>query len=276
MPTVAIITITFRDKANEALDRILHRLAGDLKSRFPQARQYNLFFGERDQSVPQQIIAKAEIVYIVGHGNTSSTFVGGLTSADLAFCLLAGCIKTLQVDWIVREIHLIACYGGALPPTGGKIFAKELRDRIITYISKYVTLPLKVIGYNGFVQDITPEGEAIVIPNENIAAYEDAMSELEQEYVIEARLNGALELAGEFKLEQIVSNFEEYTPYKGILTKLIALKEQTNGAALATAAVKAFARDERQRTRRQVQAKFKLPPGKEKQTFAYDPITLAF
>jgi hypothetical protein len=40
--------------------------------------------------------------------------------------------------------------------------------------------------------------------------------------------------------------------------------------------MKVFAKDERQRNRRMVQAEFKLPAGKEKHTFAYDPVTLAF
>ena len=94
--------------------------------------------------------------------------------------------------------------------------------------------------------------------------------------MIEARLKGGLELTGEFSLEQIVSCFDEYAPYEEILKKLIVLKKQLGGAALATAAMKVFAKDERQRNRRKVQAQFKLPAGKEKHTFAYDPVTLAF
>ena len=43
---------------------------------------------------------------------------------------------------------------------------------------------------------------------------EDAIGEVEQEYMIEARLKGGLELTGEFSLEQIVSSFDEYAPYE--------------------------------------------------------------
>jgi hypothetical protein len=278
MPNVAIITITFREQESEikALDRILHRLAGDLQKRFPQARQHNLFFGEKNQIVPQQITAKAEIIYIVGHGNTNSTSVGGLPPDEIAYSLLAGCIKTLKVDWIVREIHLVACYGGAIPLTGGKIFAKELRDRIVNYLSKHVKLPLKVIGYKGFVQDITPEGEAIVIPNDKITDYENAMSEVPPEYSIEEEIKSGLSLAQKFDLDQIISNYEEYAPYKDILLQLLKLQKQTGGTALVKDALKKFAREKWRRSREEIQARFKLPPGKEKQTFAYDPITLTF
>jgi hypothetical protein len=78
--------------------------------------------------------------------------------------LLAGCVKPLEIDWIVSQIHLIACYGGAEPIIGAKVFARELRDRIVNYVSKHVKLPLKVIGYQGFVHDISPERGTIVIP----------------------------------------------------------------------------------------------------------------
>jgi hypothetical protein len=113
-----------------------------------------------------------------------------------------------------------------------------------------VKLPLKVIGYQGFVQDISPERGAIVIPPEKVTDYEDAISE--------------------------VKEFEEYAPYKDIMAELVELKKQTNGVALVKARIKKFAQDERRRSRQAVQAQFKLPAGKEKQTYAYDPITLAF
>jgi hypothetical protein len=45
---------------------------------------------------------------------------------------------------------------------------------------------------------------------------------------------------------------------------------------LVREAVKKYAQEEWLRSRREVQARFKLPAGKEKQTFAYDPNTLAF
>src|ERR1700751_3317613 len=160
MANIAIITITFPDKEHEGVDRILHRLAGDLKVRFPLAREHHLHYGVKGQIVPKSVISKVGIIYIVGHGTTNSDSVGGLPPDELTFALLAGCVKTLEIDWIVSEIHLIAGEGGPEPIIGAKVFARELRDRIVNYVSKHVKLPLKVIGYKGFVQDISPEGGA--------------------------------------------------------------------------------------------------------------------
>jgi hypothetical protein len=55
-----------------------------------------------------------------------------------------------------------------------------------------VKLPLKVIGYKGFAQDISPEGEAIVIPPEKVTDYEEAISEVKEAYLIEAEIKGVL------------------------------------------------------------------------------------
>jgi hypothetical protein len=90
----------------------------------------------------------------------------------------------------------------------------------------------------------------LLSPPEKVTDYEDAISE--------------------------VKEFEEYAPYKDIMAELVELKKQTNGVALVKARIKKFAQDERRRSRQAVQAQFKLPAGKEKQTYAYDPITLAF
>jgi hypothetical protein len=278
MPNIAIITITFPDKEHEPVDRILHRLAGDLKLRFPLAREHNLHYGVKNQIVPQSVISKANIIYIVGHGTTNSDSVGGLPPAELTFSLLAGCVNTLKIDWIVSEIHLIACYGGAQPITGGKVFAKELRDRIVTYLSKYVSLPLKVIGYKGFVQDISPEGAAVVIPENKITEYETAFSEVKQEYIIEAEIKGVLAMVTVNKLDLnlVISTYGEYAPYRGLLAELIELNNQKDGAALVKGRIKKFAQDERRRCLQEVQAQYKLVAGKEKQTYAYDPVALAF
>jgi hypothetical protein len=130
-------------------------------------------------------------------------------------------------------------------------------------------------GYRGFVQDISPNGEAIVIPHDKIAAYEVAIEEVEQEYAIEANVKGAFELVKEHGLELVLSSFDEYIPYKGILTELVRFKDQKEGGALINTRIKTFAQVERRRSRQEVQAQFKLSVGKEKQTYAYDPITLA-
>jgi hypothetical protein len=121
-----------------------------------------------------------------------------------------------------------------------------------------------------------PDGQAIVIPNDRITDYENAMGEIKREHVIEAELKGALSLTKEFDLNQIITNFPEYAPYRDILLKLLELEKQTGGKALVKDALKKFAREKWLRSREVIQAQFKLPAGKERQRFAYDPLTLAF
>ena len=71
-------------------------------------------------------------------------------------------------------------------------------------------LPLKVIGYKGFVQDISPEGGAIVIPPEEVTDYEDAISEVKEAYLIEAEIKGVLAMVTDEKLDLnlVISSFD--------------------------------------------------------------------
>ncbi len=272
----AIVTITFPDKERAPLDGILLRLAGDLKQRLTNPRTHNLNFGDSVQPVPANVLAGTDVLYIVAHGSDAGQKVGGLPPKALAYVLLAGC--KIDTQWSLKEIHLVSCYGGAQRSSdfgGGDSYARDLRDALVHVIASHKKHSFKVVGYKGFVQDVSPSGEAVVIPKENIRTYEEAYGEVPQEYAIEAEIKGGFELVKMGDLKEILSTFSEYAPYEVELRELKELAARDTGG-LVKQRIKEMAKARRRKLIEDVYAAYRLPSGKERQTYAYDAFTLSF